>query len=35
MTKSITYADAGVDIDKADQLVAGIKKIASQTRDCV
>jgi phosphoribosylformylglycinamidine cyclo-ligase len=32
MTKSITYADAGVDIDKADQLVAGIKKIASQTR---
>jgi len=32
MTDSLTYADAGVDIDKADQLVASIKKIASQTR---
>ncbi len=32
MTDSLTYADAGVDIDKADKLVAGIKKIAGQTR---
>jgi phosphoribosylformylglycinamidine cyclo-ligase len=32
MSKSLTYADAGVDIDKADQLVQSIKKIAKQTR---
>ncbi len=31
MDKSLTYADAGVDIDKADNLVKVIKKIASQT----
>ncbi|MDH3567299.1 MAG: phosphoribosylformylglycinamidine cyclo-ligase [Desulfobacteraceae bacterium] len=31
MTKSLTYADAGVDIDKADRLVERIKKIANQT----
>jgi phosphoribosylformylglycinamidine cyclo-ligase len=31
MTKSLTYADAGVDIDKADKLVDRIKKIAQQT----
>jgi len=31
MTKSMTYADAGVDIDKADKLVDRIKKIAQQT----
>ena len=31
MTKSLTYADAGVDIDKADNLVDDIKKIAQQT----
>lgn len=31
MDKSLTYADAGVDIDKANDLVAVIKKIASQT----
>ncbi|MGB2927729.1 MAG: phosphoribosylformylglycinamidine cyclo-ligase [Desulfobacterales bacterium] len=31
MTKSLTYADAGVDIDKADNLVGKIKKIAQQT----
>ena len=31
MTKSLTYADAGVDIDKADNLVNKIKKIAQQT----
>ena len=32
MTKPLTYADAGVDIDKANRLVDSIKKIASQTR---
>jgi phosphoribosylformylglycinamidine cyclo-ligase len=32
MSKSLTYADAGVDIDKADRLVQSIKKIAKQTR---
>ncbi|MCG6974680.1 MAG: phosphoribosylformylglycinamidine cyclo-ligase [Desulfobacterales bacterium] len=31
MTKSLTYADAGVDIDKADEFVGNIKKIAKQT----
>ena len=31
MTKSLTYADAGVDIDKAENLVHKIKKIAYQT----
>jgi phosphoribosylformylglycinamidine cyclo-ligase len=31
MTKSLTYADAGVDIDKAENLVGKIKKIAHQT----
>ena len=31
MTKSLTYTDAGVDIDKADKLVDRIKKIAQQT----
>jgi phosphoribosylformylglycinamidine cyclo-ligase len=31
MTKSMTYADAGVDIDKAGKLVDRIKKIAQQT----
>ena len=31
MTKSLTYADAGVDIDKADNLVNKIKKIAERT----
>ena len=31
MKKSITYADAGVDIEKADQMVGTIKKIAAQT----
>lgn len=31
MTKSLTYANAGVDIDKADRLVERIKKIANQT----
>ena len=31
MTKPITYADAGVDIDKADRLVKRIKKIANRT----
>jgi len=31
MNKSLTYADAGVDIDKANHLVKIIKKIASQT----
>jgi phosphoribosylformylglycinamidine cyclo-ligase len=29
--KTLTYADAGVDIDKADDLVGKIKKIAQQT----
>ena len=32
MSKSLTYADAGVDIDKANRLVDNIKKIAKQTR---
>ncbi|CAN2039598.1 phosphoribosylformylglycinamide cyclo-ligase [Candidatus Magnetomoraceae bacterium gMMP-15] len=31
MSKSLTYADAGVDIDKADNLVSLIKKVASET----
>ena len=31
MVKPLTYADAGVDIDKADKLVDRIKKIAQQT----
>ena len=31
MKKSITYADAGVDIEKADRMVSTIKKIASKT----
>ena len=32
MTKPLTYADAGVDIDKANSLVDFIKTIAAQTR---
>jgi phosphoribosylformylglycinamidine cyclo-ligase len=32
MTKPLTYADAGVDIQKANQLVQTIKGIAKQTR---
>lgn len=32
MTKPLTYADAGVDIDKANSLVDSIKKIAAATR---
>lgn len=32
MKKKLTYADAGVDIDKADHLVEAIKKIAKKTR---
>lgn len=32
MAKSLTYADAGVDIEKADGLVKTIKDIAKQTR---
>ncbi|MFO7714140.1 phosphoribosylformylglycinamidine cyclo-ligase [Desulfosarcina sp.] len=32
MKKKLTYADAGVDIDKADHLVDIIKKIARKTR---
>jgi phosphoribosylformylglycinamidine cyclo-ligase len=32
MKKKLTYADAGVDIDKADKLVDAIKKIAKKTR---
>ena len=32
MKKKLTYADAGVDIDKADKLVDTIKKIAKKTR---
>ena len=32
MDKPLTYADAGVDIDKADRLVDTIKTIAQQTR---
>ncbi len=31
MVDSLTYADAGVDIDKANQLIATISKIAQQT----
>ena len=31
MTDSLTYADAGVDIDKANRLVSTISKIAKQT----
>ncbi len=31
MKKTLTYADAGVDIDKADDLVGKIKKIARET----
>lgn len=31
MTKPLTYADAGVDIDKADEFVGKIKTIAKQT----
>jgi len=31
MKKSLTYADAGVDIDKANELVKSIKKIANTT----
>lgn len=31
MTKPLTYADAGVNIDKADEFVGSIKKIAKQT----
>lgn len=31
MTKPLTYADAGVDIDKADEFVKTIKKIAKTT----
>ncbi len=32
MDKPLTYADAGVDLDKADSLVESIKDIARQTR---
>ncbi|MBR9985077.1 MAG: phosphoribosylformylglycinamidine cyclo-ligase [Desulfosarcina sp.] len=32
MKKKLTYADAGVDIEKADDLVQTIKKIAKKTR---
>ncbi len=32
MDKPLTYKDAGVDIDKADQLVQSIKSIAQKTR---
>ncbi len=32
MTKPLTYADAGVDIDKATDLISTIAKIAKQTR---
>ena len=31
MTDSLTYADAGVDIDKADKLVGNISEIAKRT----
>ena len=34
MTKPMTYADAGVDIKKANKLVETIKEIAKQTRRC-
>jgi len=32
MSRSLTYADAGVDIQKADKFVSTIKKIANSTR---
>lgn len=32
MNKSLTYADAGVDVDKANRLVDSIKEIAKQTK---
>ena len=32
MSKSLTYADAGVDIDKANDMIGVIEKIAKQTR---
>ena len=32
MKKKLTYTDAGVDIDKADNLIGAIKKIAKKTR---
>jgi len=32
MNKSLTYADAGVDIDKANRLITTIEKIAKKTR---
>ena len=32
MSRSLTYADAGVDIQKADKFVSAIKKIANSTR---
>ena len=32
MANRLTYADSGVDIDKANQLVDTIKKIAKKTR---
>ena len=32
MGKSLTYADAGVDIAKGDKFIKSIKKIADQTR---
>jgi len=32
MSKPLTYADAGVDIDKAKNLIGTIEKIAKQTR---
>lgn len=32
MSNSLTYADAGVDIDKASKLIGTIKKIAQKTR---
>ena len=31
MTKPVTYADAGVDIDRANKLVSRIKDIARRT----
>ena len=31
MTNSLTYADAGVDIDKANKLISTISEIAKQT----
>ena len=31
MSDSLTYADAGVDIDKANKLVSAISEIAKQT----